>query len=86
VMGYGGMPRKKKDDIDWDNLEGKSLAECHSACLQYADVVLSRSHCRSLALSLVLTFSLSRSAPPSSPFSSSSRAGRIACARHDICV
>uniref|UniRef100_A0A7S4P4S0 Eukaryotic translation initiation factor 5B n=1 Tax=Guillardia theta TaxID=55529 RepID=A0A7S4P4S0_GUITH len=20
-MGYGGMPRKKKDDIDWDNLE-----------------------------------------------------------------
>jgi hypothetical protein len=21
-MGYGGMPRKKKDDIDWDNLDG----------------------------------------------------------------
>jgi hypothetical protein len=53
------------------NLDGKSLAECHSACLQYADVVLSRtrSHCRSLSLcervrtvdrSLFLSFSLSQ--------------------------
>ena len=23
-MGLGGMPRKKKDDIDWDNLDGES--------------------------------------------------------------
>ena len=25
-MGLGGMPRKKKDDIDWDNLEGEASA------------------------------------------------------------
>jgi len=25
-MGLGGMPRKKKDDIDWDNLDGEEIS------------------------------------------------------------
>ena len=30
-MGYGGMPRKKKDDIDWDNLDGGCYAHVCTA-------------------------------------------------------
>jgi hypothetical protein len=46
-MGYGGMPRKKKDDIDWDNLDGKRPS-CSWWCCSH--VAKNRMHRRRVPL------------------------------------